>query len=227
MRTIVVGANRGLGLAFVDRCLKAGHEVIATARDLDAASGLRELLDSAPGRAQGLQIDVRDDQSVRDFVDRIPFDQIDLVIHNAGAFGLREQGLRDVDPKGLLATFDVNSVGPLRVAKALWPKLSDGSRFVTLTSLMGSIADASGGSYAYRMSKTALNMAVKCLGLEAAPEGKIVFAMHPGWVRTDMGGPNAPLSIDESVDAMVRTIENSTPDSNGRFFDRNGEPLPY
>ncbi|MCA9713017.1 MAG: SDR family oxidoreductase, partial [Myxococcales bacterium] len=133
-----------------------------------------------------------------------------------------------VQPADVAETFLVNAVGPLRVAQVFWPRLDSGSKLVCLTSLMGSIADnGGGGRYGYRMSKAALNMLVRNLGHETEPKGVVVLAIHPGWVRTDMGGPNAPLSIDESVDAMVATIDEVGMERNGAFVDRNGEPLPW
>ncbi|MBK8979035.1 MAG: SDR family oxidoreductase [Planctomycetes bacterium] len=225
---VVTGANRGLGLAFTRHYLQQGSHVLASARDLDAADDLTALAASHRGHATLERLDVADPASVEAFAGCLPFEEIDLLINNAGVYGGEEPRISDVDPEQLLVTLQVNAVGPLHVTKLLWPRLARNARVVHVTSLMGSISDdTSGGRYGYRMSKAALNMMVRNLGHEAAERGVVTFAIHPGWVRTDMGGPSAPLSIDESIASMVETIAQVGPERNGAFVDRDGEPLPW
>lgn len=226
-QVVVIGANRGLGLEFARLYLEAGCSVLATARDLGAATGLRELADRFPETARLAAVDVQSDQQVQRLVAELGVDHVDILIHNAGIFGNEEESIASVRPEVLATVFDVNSIGPLRVVQAFWSHLREGSKTLLVTSEMGSIADASAGHYAYRMSKAALNMATKLLGAEAMAEGKTLFTVHPGWVQTDMGGPNAPLTIERSVASMVATVERADASFNGRFLDRDGEPLRY
>jgi NAD(P)-dependent dehydrogenase (short-subunit alcohol dehydrogenase family) len=126
--------------------------------------------------------------------------------------------------------FEVNTLAPIRVAKAFVPLLMQGEapRIVQMTSLMGSIADnGSGGSWSYRLSKAALNMMTKNLSHELAQSAIPCICIHPGWVRTDMGGPKAPLSIGESVAALIDTIDALSMEHSGAFLDRDGKPLPW
>ena len=223
---VVTGANRGLGLAFTARLLDRGAAVVAACREPDAASELREL---AEGRAiQIVRCDVTDEGAVGDLIAAIGDRKVDLLLHNAGIFGGAERTLLDVDEAGLRAAFETNAIGPLLLTRALWSHLADGARVVCISSLMGSIADnGSGGRHAYRMSKASMNMLVRCLAHDGRERGIIVAALHPGWVRTGMGGASAPLSIDESVDAMMRTLDALDPSRSGGFFDRFGETLPW
>jgi NAD(P)-dependent dehydrogenase (short-subunit alcohol dehydrogenase family) len=228
MQIVLTGASRGLGLEFTRRYLEAGHRVVATCRHPDRARGLHELAERHGGQLRIAACDVADPAACARIADLVPSDRIDLLIHNAGVFGGDDETIEEVDLDEVARAFDVNALGPLRVTRGLWWRLGEGSRIVAVTSLMGSIADnTSGGRYGYRMSKAALNMAVRCLGHDCRPRGMVSFAIHPGWVRTDMGGPSAPLSIEESVASMVATIASRTVEHDGMFFDRDGEVLPW
>lgn len=227
-RVVVTGANRGLGLEFVKRYLEIAEGVVATARDPGRAAALAKLAESVGGKLSVLPLDVASAASVAAFAAAVPFDTIDLLVNNSGVGGDREDTIEAIDFESLERTLRVNAVGPLRVTRALWGRLAEGATIVHVSSLMGSIADnGSGGRYAYRMSKTALNMAVRSLGYECAARGLTTFAIHPGWVRTDMGGDAAPLSIAESVASMVVAIEAKGSADNGGFFDHDGHPLPW
>jgi NAD(P)-dependent dehydrogenase (short-subunit alcohol dehydrogenase family) len=223
---VVTGANRGLGLAFTARLADRGATVLAACRAPEAASELRDL---AGGRSiQVVRCDVTDGRAAEGLVDAIGDRKVDLLLHNAGIFGGAERTLLDVDEDGLRAAFETNAIGPLLLTRALWPQLAGGAKVVCISSLMGSIADnGSGGRHAYRMSKAGMNMLVRCLAHDGRERGIVAAALHPGWVRTGMGGASAPLSIDESVDAMMRTLDALDPSRSGGFFDRFGETLPW
>jgi NAD(P)-dependent dehydrogenase (short-subunit alcohol dehydrogenase family) len=126
-------------------------------------------------------------------------------------------------------TFEVNAFGPLRVTQALLPNLRLGQRklIVNMSSQLGSIERSNGQMYAYRASKTALNQFSKILSVELGAAGFVVVAVHPGWVRTDMGGANATLSPEESVAGLVALIGKLGPQDNGRFYDYQGKPIPW
>lgn len=220
---VITGANRGIGLELARRSKLRGARVIATAR---RPSEARELA------ALGLRVeplDVADAASVERFARSLKDVPIDLLVNNAGIGG-DEGSLSELDPESLLAYFRVNTLGPIRVTRALLPNLRSGraKKVVHITSRMGSIADnASGGYYGYRASKAALNMLNKCMALELGPEGFTCAVLHPGWVSTDMGGPEAPLSPAESAAGLLRVIDSLAPARNGIFLDQDGEEIPW
>jgi len=130
----------------------------------------------------------------------------------------------------MLRTFDTNALGALRVTSALLPALRRGStrRIACLSSRAGSLADnTSGRNYAYRLSKAALNMGVRNLAVELRPEGFTVLCLHPGWARTDMGGPTAPQTPEESVSGLLQVLDRARPEDTGRFIDFRGQEVPW
>jgi NAD(P)-dependent dehydrogenase (short-subunit alcohol dehydrogenase family) len=223
---LITGANRGLGLEFARQYKADGWEVIATCREPDKAEDLAAL---------GCTVESLDVSSLTDiqrFGGRMAKQAIDLFLNNAGTYGGKgtEQILGKVDPLVWEYTLRVNSVAPLKLMEALLPCLerTKGSKAVFLSSKMGSMAEnTSGGQYIYRSSKAALNAVVKSLGLELAERGITVLAFHPGWVRTDMGGPNGQLSVDESVTAMRGVIAGLTTADAGRFLNYDGAEIAW
>jgi NAD(P)-dependent dehydrogenase (short-subunit alcohol dehydrogenase family) len=223
---IVTGANRGLGLAFVDRLSSRGVSVVAACRDPSAAVDLVRMAETRDVHV--VRCDVMAEGAGDVLAEAVSGRSVDLLLHNAGIFGGAERSLLDVDPAGLRAALETNAVAPLLLTRALWEDLAPGAKVVCISSLMGSIADnGSGGRHAYRMSKAAMNMLVQCLAHDGASRGIVAAALHPGWVRTGMGGASAPLSIDESVDAMMRTLDALDADRSGGFFDRFGDRLQW
>lgn len=227
----VTGANRGLGLEFVRQYAADGWEVLATCRDPDRADALRGLAsESKEGRIEVLKLDVADDDQADRLAGLLRDRPIDLVINNAGVYGGDRQELPDIDFEGWLRTLSVNTLGPLRVVQALLPNVraGRGRKIVALTSGMGSIANnTSGGYYAYRTSKAALNAAFKSLSIDLRDDGIAVAVLSPGWVRTDMGGPNARLSPAESVADLRRVVEGLDLAGSGGFYSYDGSPLPW
>lgn len=225
---LVTGANRGLGLAFAGHYLAAGHHVLATARDLDAATDLNDLAARYPETATLARLDVAEGHSIEALLGSIPFERVDLLINNAGVFGAPEEAVPDLNFDVMAETFAVNAMGPLRLIKGLWGRLAAGARLVNVTSRMGSIGDnSSGGRYSYRMSKAALNMAIRNVAHDLEPRGMIAVVIHPGWVQTDMGGTSAPMTVQESVTSMTRTIDGLKPEHNGQFLNHDGSELPW
>lgn len=220
---VITGANRGLGLEFARQFSSAGHEVVGTARNPVAAADLRNLNVEVQG------LDVTREDSCQRFAESLGDRPVDILINNAGVMGARGD-LGDLDLAALLETIDVNALGPIRVTRALLPALRSAptKKICQITSKMGSIADnSSGGSYAYRMSKAALNMMNKSLSHELAGEGFVCTVFHPGWVQTDMGGASAPISAEQSVEGLIARINEMTSRHNGAFYDYLGEEIPW
>lgn len=220
---LVTGANRGLGLELARQLQGKGYLVIGTARKPEKADELRAL------GVQIEQLDVTDGDSVKALAGRLGDTHVDLLINNAGIFP-HNNSIETFDFDGAENAFKVNSLGPMRVTQALLPQLrrSTGKTIVQVSSLMGSIeANTRGTSYEYRASKTAINSFNKTLSVELGPEGFTCVVVHPGWVQTDMGGPNAHLTPEESIRGLVGVIENLSTEDNGRFFNYDGEPIPW
>jgi NAD(P)-dependent dehydrogenase (short-subunit alcohol dehydrogenase family) len=226
---LIIGGNRGIGLEWVKQWLDRGARVFATARKPQSAAELQSLEQSSDGALSIHQVDVGSDESVEKLANGVGADNLDILIHNAGIMG--RKGLNSLDTDDVLHTIDVNAVGALRTVRAFRDSLrkSDGrSKIALLTSLMGSIADnGSGGSYAYRMSKAAMNMAGKSMSVDLAKDNIDVMILHPGWVKTDMGGPNARINVQESVSGMMERLDALNPELSGTFWHSNGKQLPW
>jgi len=220
---LITGANRGLGLEYAEQFAARGYTVIGTARNPAEAGDLRKVADRVE------QLDVADPASVAALAKRLDGVPIDILINNAGMFDRDDVTLDAVDFGTLEQTFAVNSFGPLRVTQALLPNLRAGKDklIISMSSQLSSIENSNGRWYAYRASKSALNQFNKIWSVELGPEGFICVVLHPGWVRTDMGGPNASYSPEESVTGLVNVIEALTPEDNGRFYDFQGNPIPW
>lgn len=226
---LVTGAARGLGLEFCRQLSADGHRVVACPRKAGEAD-LERLAEGSGGRVRVEPVDVTDDDRVRELAASLEDEAIDVLIGNAGVFPSGGSAERGFDVDGLIDAYRVNAIAPLAFAHALLPALRRGSdrKIAHVTSLMGSIADnTSGGSYAYRMSKAALNQGTKNLSLELASDSFTVLVLHPGWVQTRMGGAGAPLAAEPSVAGMLQVIERATPRDSGRFFAYDGRELPW
>ena len=218
---VVTGANRGLGFEMVRQLLQRDFTVHATYR---SSPGL--LL--AHERLHLHRLDVRDGPAIAEMMEAIG-GPVDLLINNAGIADGRWSSVEAIDFDTAAEVMDVNALAPIRVTQAALPRLAErGGTVVMITSLMGSIADCmSGKSYAYRASKTALNMLTTAMKNELRDRGISVMLVHPGWVETDMGGPNAPIQAEESVAGIMARIEEQTMDMTGRFVDYTGQVLPW
>lgn len=220
---LITGANRGLGLEFARQFTEKGYTVIGTARSPGEAHELRDT------GARIVELDVADSASVRAMAEELKNTKIDILINNAGISGHGAGSFADLAIDKLDWTFQVNTLGPMRVAQALYDNLlmGAGKKILHVSSIMGSIEMNSGGAYGYRMSKAALNMFNKTLSLELADKGFICVVLHPGWVQTDMGGEQAPLEPEESISGLIKVIEELDSDDNGRFYDYTGKELPW
>jgi NAD(P)-dependent dehydrogenase (short-subunit alcohol dehydrogenase family) len=223
-RTVLItGASRGIGLEFARQYSAAGWRVIGTARKPEAAAELHALT------VQVVQLDVTDPSSVDRLAQDLAGTPIDLLINNAGIQPLMWK-LAEVDFDAFERALAVNTVGPVRVTRALLPNLRSGGlrRIVNITTNLSSIAEnTDGGFYGYRESKAALNMFTKSLAAELGPEGFICIVLHPGWVKTDLGGPQAPLQVEDSVRGILGVIDRLAPADNGTFRTYAGEQMAW
>jgi NAD(P)-dependent dehydrogenase (short-subunit alcohol dehydrogenase family) len=218
---LVTGANRGIGLELTQQLLDSGYNVHATYRS--SKGGLEEIQNSALNIHQ---MDVRNKEEITAVIKSIG--SLDLLINNAGIGDGRWQSISEIDMEHALEVLNVNAVSPVLVTQQVLPILSDRSTIVMISSLMGSISDClSGRSYAYRASKTALNMFSMAMKNELDGMGSSLLIIHPGWVETDMGGPNAPLSVDESVRGIMQRITEQNMSMSGRFVQFDGTPIEW
>ncbi len=227
---LVTGANRGLGHEFARQYAADGWKVYAACRDPEAAQELGELAAESGGAVRVLALEVTDIASVRAAAQSLAGEAIDLLINNAGVGSPKKQRLGSLDYAAWARVLDVNTLGPMRVVEAFLDSVAKGSdrKIVTLTSAMGSIADnGSGGSYAYRSSKAAVNIVMKSLSIDLAPRGITCVVVNPGWVRTAMGGPDGKLTPTQSVTALRRLIAGLKPEDTGRFFNYDGKTYPW
>lgn len=216
---LITGAGRGIGLALARQFNARGDRVIALCRqtcdELQTISGIRVI--------RGL--DLTDETALADLARQLDHQALDVVIHNAGI--LEADALRDFDPEAVRRHFEVNALAPLRLTRALLPNLRAGSKIALMTSRMGSVADnASGGMYAYRMSKAALNMVGQSLAVDLRPEGIAVGIFHPGMVATHMTHFQG-TAPEEAGDLLIQRIDQLSLASSGQFLHANGEPLPW
>jgi len=230
-RTVLVtGANRGLGLEFVRQYAGNGWKTWAACRLPKSAKELKALQTQHANAISILALDVTDADSIRLAAAQLRGEPIDLLLNNAGVGSPPAQKIGSLDYAAWARVIDANVLGPARVIEAFVGNVSIGTdkRIVTLTSRMGSIADnSSGGSYAYRSSKAGVNAVMKSFSIDLAPRGITCVVVHPGWVRTDMGGANGKLAPAESVKALRALIASLKAKDTGKFFDYDGSELPW
>ena len=226
---LITGANRGLGLGFAKKCLKKNVHVLATVRDIKVSKELLALKERFPDNLEIFELDLLKKKAGYTLANFLGDRPIDILINNAGV-GSTNQHFEAVSPKPWLEVLKVNLIAPLMVTQSIINNVKKGSdkKIYFLSSQLGSIGDnASGGMYIYRSSKTGLNQVVKSLSVDLKPQGITVVALHPGWVKTDMGGANAPVSIDESIEGMIQVIDTTDIRDTGRFLNYDGKELPW
>lgn len=218
--SVVIGANRGIGLELAKQLKAKGHDVVGVCRhDKDGALGrnMIQMIDN---------IDVSSDADARKLAMEFEGQPIGLLIHNAGI--MDRSSLDEPNFDGIAKQFDVNAMGPLRIVSALQGSLVKGAKIGVITSRMGSIADnTSGGSYGYRMSKAAANAATRSMAHDLKDQSIAVAVLHPGYVRTEMTRHNGLIDTDESAAGLIRIMDELNLDNTGRFWHTNGEELPW
>ena len=221
MATIVIaGANRGIGLELAKQYAADGHDVIRGMRGVDQAD---------PPFGTTIALDVSSDEGVALFAAGLGDKPVDLLIANAGVIGPERQSSTDMDFDGFLKALDVNVLGPLRVVQAVLPNLrkAKDAKVAVVSSMMGSMASAQSGSVAYRASKAAVNKVVQCLATDLAKEGIAVASLHPGWVRTDMGGAGADIDVQTSATGIRAVLDNLDASNSGNFWAYDGKQLDW
>lgn len=226
-RVLITGANRGIGLELARQYLEAGDEVIACVRDPDSASALKEL--AKRGKLRIEQMDMADFDSITRARARIGDAAIDVVINNAGAVGGAKQGIDDFDIDEWHKTLNVNTIAPLMVARAFKPNLaaSGNGKLMNVTSQLAASTWPMGGMLIYSTTKAALSKIAQILAIDWKDQPITIALMHPGWVKTDMGGPHAQLTAEESASGIRKVIAGLTKADSGKFYKWNGEIHPW
>lgn len=234
MATILItGASRGLGLEFVRQFAAKGHFVYAACREPAKAAGLSSLLAERMDTISVVPLDVDNDGSIAAALAHVRKStaKLSLLINNAGT-GSEMKGLHKLERAEFLRVLETNTIGPALVTRAFLPLLeaAQGALVVNISSVLGSVGSWQGGdwcSYPYNVSKSGLNMVSKMMALELVPKNIGVLNLHPGWVRTEMGGSEAPLSPAESVSKMLQLISAYQPVRSGQYLDLEGRELPW
>jgi len=223
----ITGANRGIGLEMVKQFAQSNWQISACCRNPATATELSALAQENTD-IKLYALDVTDYQAVTNLADELKGVSFDLLINNAGIYGPKGSSLDNLDIEAWRQVFETNTIAPLKLIQAFTPHVaaSEGKRIAVLSSKMGSISDnQSGSAYIYRSSKTALNQVIKSLSIDLSPQGIQVIALHPGWVRTEMGGPNGLIDTTESVAGLksVMTSEIKT----GHFYNYDGSEIAW
>ncbi len=226
---LITGTNRGIGLEFVKQFLAREDTVLATCRDMGSATELRQLKNDT-SKLHIFELDVSSQKSMEDLTLQLAGHAIDIFINNAGVYGPRDSTFGKVSANEWAKVLQVNAKAPMILTQLLIDNLRDGSdkKLLYITSKMGSIDDnKGGGSYVYRSSKAALNAVVKSISVDLRDSGFSVAVLHPGWVQTDMGGPNALIDVTTSVSKMIDVIDNLNFHNSGSFFNYDGGIIPW
>jgi len=231
MKTVLItGANRGLGLEFCRQYANFGWRVLACCRNVNQADELKQLATDFQSVYMH-QLDVLNRKEIDSLAEEISGTSIDVLICNAGIYGdKRGEGFGNLDYEKWLKSMETNVLGVVKVAEAFFQNLksSQHSIIAVLSSQMGSISDnGSGGSLLYRSSKAALNATMKSLAIDLQNDDIGVMTFHPGWVKTDMGGPNALINVETSVTGMIEQINKFQISQTGHFLKYDGKKIPW
>lgn len=221
---LIIGANRGLGLEFAKQYSELGHHVFATTRDKSKSDQL-----VATANTTVLELDLNEDKSIDRFIDEMSSIKIDILIHNSGIFR-DEQLNEDLEIDAWMNEMRINAITPIIVARKLKQNVLEGKdkKIIFISSQMGSIDDNySGRFYFYRSSKSALNSAAKSLAIDWKDKNISVLMLHPGWVKTDMGGESAKLEIPDSIQRMIQVISDLNLETSGSFVNYEGNKLEW
>ena len=226
---VITGANRGLGLEFCRQYLAGGNKIYACCRSPEKAFDLLGLKQSAGDRLEIVPLDVSNSVMLNN-LPHIISEPVDILINNAGVYGPRDKSVGQIDPHEWNEVLKVNTIAPLMLIQVLLDKVitSNEKKIILMSSRIASIEDnQKGGSYIYRSSKTALNAIGKSLAVDLKDQGVSVGIVHPGWVLTDMGGANALIDVQTSINGLCKVIENLNLTNSGQFFNYDGSGIPW
>jgi NAD(P)-dependent dehydrogenase (short-subunit alcohol dehydrogenase family) len=225
-RALIVGASRGLGLGLVEELARRGWEVLATVRDPAHAGELNQL--ALGGKTRIERLDVTDLDGVRALRGLLDDERFDLLFLNAGIGNPRGKSALTVDDEEMWRLFNTNALGPARTAEILAEVVRPGGVVAFMTSRLGSVADrTSDHAEPYSASKAALNSLIRSFAARHSGDGIAVLALHPGWVKTAIGGDQAPLEVEDSVRGLAEVIENARGSSGQAFLDYRGQQIPW
>ncbi|MHA2289626.1 MAG: SDR family oxidoreductase [Promethearchaeota archaeon] len=234
-KVFITGASKGLGLEFTKQYLKKGVTVIASCRTPEKAEDLQALRNKFPNNLSILKFNVTDENDRNQVFNETKknSDKIDILINNAGIIAGDEKKpsvLGEIYKEDFAKVMEVNSISPLLITEKFLPLLrnSQNPKIVNISSQNGSISRRLvGGKYSYAASKAALNMITKILSNDLKKEGIVSIAIHPGWILTDMGGPDAPLKKEEPISQIIDLIEKCDLSNSGKFLDWEGNEVPW
>lgn len=227
---LVTGSNQGIGLALAKVFSQHDWDVVACCRKPEEALTLQSIQAASAGRLQIKKLDVTKEEEIAELADDLVAMDIDILLNNAGILGPEKQGFGSLEEEFWLETFRVNTIGPYKMACAFLDNVARSQRKIiaTITSEMGSVSNnVSGDYYVYRTSKAAANMVMKNMSYDLRNKRITCIALHPGWVRTRMGGSSAPLSPEESAAGLFRTLSSLGEDQNGAFLDYAGRIISW
>ena len=226
---LITGCNRGIGLELCRQYALSGWHVHACCRKPDSAAELQQLA-SEQNKINIHALDVSDTQQIKDLSNHLDSVPIDILFNNAGVYGQGDAYFGNTDEEKWIECFRINTISPLKMMENFVSHIaaSEQKIIATMSSKMGSMDDnGSGGSYVYRSSKAAINAVMVSASIDLSPQNIKVAILHPGWVKTDMGGPNAEISTEQSVTQIKHILSNLTADTSGRFFDIDGSIIPW
>ncbi|MEE4280231.1 MAG: SDR family oxidoreductase [Halieaceae bacterium] len=230
MHTIMItGANRGIGLELLKQYAASGARVIATCRDpssADEASALARAHDSVSLHA----LEVSDPEAVNALATQLLGSTVDVLILNAGMMGKDSTTLGELEADDFRRVLDVNVVAQAMCLQAFAPLVANSARgvIVGMGSFLGSLGcNSDGGHYSYRASKAGMHAIMRSAAHDLREQGTIAIVMHPGWVQTDMGGPNATITTEESVSGIRKVIDGLGAEDSGRLLTYSGDELPW
>ena len=226
---LVTGSNRGIGLELVRQYAADGWRVFACCRHPGKAKELNVLA----GKHHNISLhalNVADTQQIKALAKQLKSESIDILLNNAGIYGPDNACFGNTDEAAWLECFHINTIAPMKMMEAFVDHVAKSKRklIATMSSKMGSMADnGSGGSYIYRSSKAAVNAVMVSAAIDLKPKQIKVAILHPGWVLTDMGGPNAEITVEECVNHLRRNLDNVTLSNSGTFFEIDGSVIPW
>lgn len=227
---LITGANRGIGLELVRQYAAEDWRIFACCRYPEKAKDLQDLVEMYKDQISIHALDISQAGDITRLANELALEKIDILFNNAGVSGPQPQGFGSIDSEAWLYAMRINTLAPFHMAVAFVNQVASSKRriFAIMGTQLGSMTDnTSGGIYVYRSSKAAVHMVGKSLSLDLEPRGIITMLLHPGWVRTSMGGPDATLSAEESVRGLRRVLDQAKPSDNGKLISYNGRVLPW